>query len=99
MLPSDHLFRAVLLDAFGEAVGRILLARSLVKIQLCVLRKYQLLIVVLLGRSFKGPIVDRGTQRIGIVDKETFIMDKYLECKVSDQNKGHTVILIQGDEF
>ena len=99
MLPSYHLFRAVLLDAFGETVDRILLARSLVQVQLCVLRKYQFLIVVLLGRSFKDPVVNRGSQRIGVVDKEIFIMDKYIVCKLSKQKKFHAGILIQSGEF
>ena len=94
-----HLFRAVLFDAFGEAVSRILLAWSSVKIQLCLLDECQLLIVVPLGTAIEGPIVAGGAQRIGVVQKEIFIMDKHIECKVPSQNKGHAVVLIQPDGF
>ena len=61
------------------------------------LDKCELLIVVPLEMSFEGPIVAGGSQRIGVIEKEVFVMDKHIECKVLNQNKGHAVILTQLD--
>ena len=65
-----------------EAVIRVLLARSLVKIQLCVLRKCEFLVGVPLEFSIEGPIVDRGGQWIGIVDEKVLVVDHDKKCEV-----------------
>ena len=87
------------LNTVCETVIRVLLARSLVKIQIFVLRKGEFLVGVPLEFSIEGPVVDRGAQWIGTVEEKVLVVDPDIECEVSNQSKGHAVILIQSGGF
>ena len=59
----------------------------------------QLLVVVLLRKSFESFVVDWGSVGVCVVEKEVLVMNKDMECEVSNQREREAIIYIKRNRF